>query len=169
MSDSSFNVLILCTGNSARSILAEGLLNHLSMQAEANVQAFSAGSRPKPQPHPVALDVLRYHGISVTRMHSKSWDKFALTSAPKMDVIVTVCNSAAGETCPIWPGTPTRLHWPLDDPAAVIGSEAEVRAAFERTFAELHDLTERLIEVAITSFDPDAIRSRLQQITVTAA
>ena len=169
MSDRPFNVLVLCTGNSARSILAEGLLNHLSAAAEATVQAFSAGSRPKPETHPVALEVLEGHGISTANLRSKSWDEFALSSSPKMDVIITVCNSAAGETCPIWPGSPARVHWGLDDPAAVIGSPEETRAAFERTFAELRPPIERLIEIAVTSTDPATLQSRLQQIKVAAA
>jgi arsenate reductase len=167
MSERRFNVLILCTGNSARSVLAEGLLSQLG--APAGIRAFSAGSRPRGEVHPMALRVLEAHGIPTLGLRSKSWDEFALSSAPKMDVVVTVCDSAAGETCPLWPGTPTRLHWGLDDPAAVIGSDAQVRAAFERTFAELQDPINRLIEVAVTTTDPEAIRTRLQQITVAAA
>ena len=169
MSDGSFNVLILCTGNSARSILAEGLLNHMSAAAGVDVQAFSAGSRPKLEVRPEALEVLKANRIETETLRSKSWDEFALSSAPKMDVVITVCNSAAGETCPVWPGAPARVHWGLDDPAAAIGSPREVHAAFQKTYGELKALTDRLMEVAVTSPDRDVRRARIQQINLAAA
>lgn len=169
MSDRSFNILVLCTGNSARSILAEALLNHMSAAADVDIQAFSAGSRPKLEVHPGALKVLKAKGIGTAGLHSKSWDEFALSSAPKMDVVITVCNSAAGESCPIWPGSPARVHWGLDDPAAVIGSSNQVDAAFGKTFDELQSLIDRLIAIAVTNLDRDHLQARLQKLTVVAA
>lgn len=169
MSDRGFNVLILCTGNSARSIVAEALLNRLSAEAGVDIQAFSAGSRPKLEVHPGALKVLKAHGISTTGLRSKSWDEFALSSAPRMDVVITVCNSAAGETCPIWPGSPARVHWGLDDPAAIIGSDKQVDAAFNKTFDELKGLIDRLMAIAVTNVDRDLLQARLQELDLVAA
>ncbi|MDH3740227.1 MAG: arsenate reductase ArsC [Hyphomicrobiales bacterium] len=169
MSDRGFNVLILCTGNSARSVLAEALLNHMSAEAGVGIKAFSAGSRPKLEVHPGALKVLKAKGIGTTGLRSKSWDEFASSSAPRMDVVITVCNSAAGETCPIWPGSPARVHWGLDDPAAVVGSQKEVDAAFRKTFDELKGLIGRLVDVAITSQDRGTLQARIQEINLAAA
>lgn len=128
------NVLFLCTGNSARSILAEALCNHLG---GGRVRAFSAGSVPKGAVHPAALDTLRRHGVPADGLRSKSWDEFAAPGAPVMDLVVTVCDRAAAEVCPVWPGHPGGLHWSLEDPATVSGSADDVRQAFERTFGEL--------------------------------
>jgi arsenate reductase len=129
------NVLILCTGNSARSILGEALFNHLG---KGRVRAFSAGSKPSGTVNPVALETLKKHGIPLpSKVRSKSWDEFAVPGAPKLDYIFTVCASAAGETCPIWPGHPTTAHWGIDDPAHVEPMEAR-RAAFEVAFNELN-------------------------------
>jgi arsenate reductase len=128
------NVLFLCTGNSARSILAEALLNHL---AAGRARAFSAGSVPKGKVHPAAIDALERHGIPVAGLRSKTWDEFAQPGAPSMDLVVTVCDRAAAEACPVWPGHPATLHWSLEDPAAVNGSTDHVRSAFEHTFQDL--------------------------------
>ena len=128
------NLLILCTGNSARSILGEALFNHLG---KGRVRAFSAGSKPSGKANPVALETLEKHGVPLpTEIRSKSWDEFALPDAPKLDYIFTVCASAAGETCPIWPGHPTTAHWGIDDPAHVEPIEAR-RAAFDVAYAAL--------------------------------
>jgi arsenate reductase len=132
--NSAINVLILCTGNSARSILGEALFNHLG---GGRIRAFSAGSKPSGQVNPVALETLEKHGIALpAEIRSKSWDEFAKSGAPKLDYIFTVCASAAGETCPIWPGHPATAHWGIDDPAHVEPIEAR-RAAFEVAYAAL--------------------------------
>ena len=136
------NILVLCTGNSARSILAEALFNVLG---EGRVRAYSAGSKPKGEPHPAAIALLREKGFETGLFRSKSWDEFALPDAPKMDMVFTVCDSAAGETCPLWPGAPVKSHWGIEDPAAVEGDgqKAAFQAAFDRlamrigTFMEL--------------------------------
>src|SRR6185436_7790715 len=125
------NVLFLCTGNSARSILAEAMLNH---RGSGRFAAFSAGSHPKGEVHPLALDLLRARGLPVASLRSKSWDEFAAPGAPHMDRIVTVCDNAAGETCPIWPGRPAIDHWGLPDPAAVEGDDETRRRAFAETW-----------------------------------
>jgi protein-tyrosine-phosphatase len=129
-----YNVLFLCTGNSARSILAEQLLNHLG---RGKFRAFSAGSHPKGQVHPIALALLREMKLPTEGLRSKSWDEFAQPSAPTLDFIFTVCDNAAGEVCPVWPGHPVTGHWGIDDPAAVEGSDAEKRQAFRDAFHEL--------------------------------
>jgi len=129
-----FNVLVLCTGNSARSILGEALFNHLG---RGRVKAFSAGSKPSGLVNPVALETLEKHGVPLPAdVRSKSWDEFAAPGAPHIDYIFTVCASAAGETCPIWPGHPTTAHWGIDDPAHVEPMEAR-REAFERAYQSL--------------------------------
>jgi arsenate reductase len=128
------NVLFLCTGNSARSIMAEALLNH---HGEGRIRAFSAGSSPKGAVHPQALETLSGRGIPVQQLRSKSWDEFGVADAPVMNVVVTVCDRAAAETCPIWRGHPGSEHWSIPDPAAVEGTDDQVRAAFARTFEML--------------------------------
>jgi protein-tyrosine-phosphatase len=129
-----YNVLFLCTGNSARSILAEQLLNHLG---RGKFRAFSAGSHPKGQVHPIALALLREMKLPTEGLRSKSWDEFAQPGAPTLDFIFTVCDNAAGEVCPVWPGHPVTGHWGIDDPAAVEGSDAEKRQGFRDAFHEL--------------------------------
>lgn len=124
------NILVLCTGNSARSILLEAILNRLG--ADLGVTAFSAGSRPAGQVHPQSVSLLRSKGYPTEKLRSKSWDEFGLAGAPVMDIVITVCGSAAGETCPIWPGAPIRAHWGVEDPAAA--PPAERPAAFAKTY-----------------------------------
>ncbi len=126
-------VLILCTGNSARSLIGEALMNALG---EGRVEAVSAGSKPRGAPHPIAIETLERHGIDPSGLRSKSWDEFAVADAPALDAVVTVCGSAAGEACPVWPGAPVRAHWGEPDPAA-IKDEAEARIAFEETYQAL--------------------------------
>ena len=128
------NLLFLCTGNSARSLIAEGILRH---RGGSNYQAFSAGSQPTGMPNPHAIAVLQKHVIDTSFAASKSWDVFAGDASGKMDIIITVCANAAGETCPIWPGHPITAHWGVEDPAAAIGSEADIEAAFALTYAQM--------------------------------
>ena len=134
MVEQTANVLFLCTGNSARSILAEALINHWG---NGLFRGFSAGSYPKGEVHPMALRLLEQFGMATAELRSKSWDEFAAPNAPKMDYIFTVCDQAAGEICPIWPGHPITAHWGLPDPAAVAGPSAEQAAAFRETFRVL--------------------------------
>ncbi len=136
------NVLFLCTGNSARSILAESYLNHAG---RGTFRAFSAGSFPKGAVHPLSLDTLRGANIAAGDARSKSWDEFAKPGAPEMHLVITVCDNAAGEVCPIWPGTPAKAHWSFPDPAAAEGSDAEKRAAFRRIFADIRKSVDALI------------------------
>lgn len=128
------NVLFLCTGNSARSILAEALLNAL---AQGRYRAYSAGSRPAGRVNPFALRLLEGKGFGTHGLRSKSWDEFARPDAPRMDFVFTVCDSAAAETCPVWPGHPVTEHWGIPDPAAVRGSDEDKRRAFDAAFTQL--------------------------------
>lgn len=141
MNDTDFTVLVLCTGNSARSILGEALFNHLG---EGRVRAFSAGSKPKGVPHPGALRLLARRGIDTATFRSKSWDEFTVPGAPRIDLAITVCGNAAGEACPVFLGSPLKAHWGLPDPADATGSEAEIDAAFEETW--------RLLELRVRAF-----------------
>ncbi len=127
------NVLILCTHNSARSVLGEAMLNHLAAQLGKDVRAFSAGSAPSGRINPLALDVLRAAGVATTGLRSKSWDEFVAPGAPPMRVVITVCDSAASEVCPVWPGAPVQVHWGYADPSLAPGDEAAKRSAFEAT------------------------------------
>ena len=148
MTDPIRNVLFLCTGNSARSILAEALLNR---DGAGRFRAFSAGSQPKGDPHPMALSVLADHGFSLDGLRSKSWTEYAAADAPKMDLIITVCDNAAGETCPIWPGRPTSAHWGIEDPAAVEGEGQ--RQAFLDAMHYLHNRISLLINLPSDQLD----------------
>jgi len=139
------NVLFLCTGNSARSILAEAILNH---RAVGRFAGFSAGSHPRGEVHPLALELLREKGIAIQGLRSKSWEEYAAPGAPHMDRIVTVCDNAAGEACPVWPGRPVVAHWSLPDPAAVQGSDAKRRHAFADTYEALDQRIARLVAEA---------------------
>ena len=134
MSSEPCNVLFLCTGNSARSILAECLANRLG---EGRIRAFSAGSHPKGEVHSLTLEVLRKYGYETSGLRSKSWDEFTGADAPRFDVIVTVCDEAAGEACPVWPGHPVQAHWSIEDPAAAIGERWERLEAFDGAYREL--------------------------------
>ena len=161
MTDRIYNVLFLCTGNSARSILGEAALNHLG---NGRFRAFSAGSQPKGQVHPLALDVLRKAGISTEGLRSKAWDEFAVAGAPSMDFIFTVCDNAAGETCPLWPGHPVSAHWGIEDPAAVEGPEFRKRAAFEDALTYMRNRILAFISLPIASIDRLALKTKLQDI-----
>ena len=156
-----YNVLFLCTGNSARSIMAEALLNHWG---RGRFQAFSAGSHPKGEVHPLALETLERAHVTIEGARSKSWDEFAGPSAPTMDFVLTVCGNAAQEACPRWPGGPMTAHWGVDDPAAAEGSPDERRRAFERAMRELEARIELFTSLPLESLDKVALQKRLAEI-----
>ncbi|MBT3068756.1 arsenate reductase ArsC [Rhodoferax sp. U11-2br] len=159
MSDKPLNVLFLCTHNSARSILAEAILNHIG---RGRFKGFSAGSSPRAnqQPNPLGLQVLQHAGISTDGLYSKSWDEFGLPDAPHMDLVITVCDNAAGEVCPYWPGQPATAHWAYPDPSAGEGTDAQKLDAFRLT---LHALKRRL--ELLTSLPADKLEKTLLQST----
>ncbi|MGV3649804.1 MAG: arsenate reductase ArsC [Devosia sp.] len=159
--DRVYSVLFLCTGNSARSILGEALLNHVG---EGRFQAYSAGSAPKGQVHPMALDVLSRAGIATNGLRSKSWEEFAVPGAPTMDFVFTVCDNAAGEACPIWPGHPMTAHWGIEDPAAVTGPEFQQRAAFEEAMRFMRNRIAAFVNLPLASIDRMALSSKLRGI-----
>jgi arsenate reductase len=155
------NVLVLCTGNSARSILGEALFNHLGA---GRVRAFSAGSQPSGKVNPVALETLERHGISLPEApRSKSWDEFAAPGAPQLDYIFTVCASAAGETCPVWPGHPATAHWGIPDPAHVEPLEAR-REAFELAYRQLRARIAAFLALPLETMSADEAKAAARQI-----
>jgi arsenate reductase (thioredoxin) len=156
-----YNVLFLCTGNSARSILAESLLNSLG---QGRFRGYSAGSFPKGQVHPLALDLLKRMNLPSEGLRSKSWDEFAAPGAPPIDFIFTVCDNAAGEVCPIWPGKPMTAHWGIPDPAAVEGSDADKSFAFRKALKELETRIKLFTELPIASLDQMTLREKLRAI-----
>jgi arsenate reductase (thioredoxin) len=161
MTGRAFNVLILCTGNSARSILGEALVERWG---QGRFRGFSAGSHPKGRVHPLALELLEHEGFTTEGLRSKSWDEFAAAGAPPLDFIFTVCDNAAGEACPVWPGHPMTVHWGIDDPAAADGSDEEKRLAFRKAFDELQRRVRAFIDLPIGSLDPRELKQRLQAI-----
>jgi len=165
MSDKTYNVLFLCTGNSARSILAEAQLQALG---HGRFQAFSAGSHPAGAVNPFAIDFLQKASLPVDGLRSKSWDKFAAPGAPVMDFVLTVCDQAAGEQCPYWPGQPMSAHWGIPDPAAVIGTEEEKRRAFRDAATVLRKRIELFIALPTASLDRMGLQRQLDEIGRTA-
>lgn len=157
----SYNVLFLCTANSARSILAEAILRR---EGKGRFNAFSAGSQPCGEVKPAALDVLRNLDHPVSGLRSKSWDEFAATGAPMLDFIFTVCDNAAGEVCPIWPGQPMTAHWGIPDPAAVVGSDAEVHAAFYDAYRMLSNRISIFCALPLATIDRLSLQRRLDVI-----
>jgi protein-tyrosine-phosphatase len=155
------NVLFLCTGNSARSILAEAYLN---MAGKGRFSAYSAGSHPKGEVHPIAIELLRKNRLATDGLRSKSWDEFARPGAPKLDFVFTVCDNAAGEVCPIWPGQPITAHWGVEDPAAVEGSDDVKRRAFMRAFAELSTRINIFLSLPLDKLDRIALKRKLDDI-----
>ena len=157
------NVLFLCTHNSARSILAEALLNHMG---RGRFKGFSAGSSPrdKQQPNPLALEVLQKEGIAIDGLHSKSWDEFALPDAPHMDLVITVCDNAAGEVCPYWPGQPATAHWGYEDPSAGDASEDEKRMAFLKTLHMIRRRLEIFINLPVASLSKMALQQSAREL-----
>jgi arsenate reductase len=166
MSARPYHVLFLCTGNSARSILAESLLDHWG---RGKFRAFSAGSFPKGQVHPFAVDLLKRMNLPAENLRSKSWDEFAAPGAPPIDFIFTVCDNAAGEVCPVWPGRPMTAHWGIADPAAVEGTDMEKAAAFRKAFKELETRIKLFTSLPIGSLDGMTLQSKLRDIGTTPA
>ncbi len=157
-----FNVLFLCTGNSARSIMAEAIL---SREGWGKFNAFSAGSQPKGEVHPHALGLLRKLNFDVGRFRSKSWNEFAEAGAPNLDFVFTVCDNAAAESCPLWPGQPMTAHWGIPDPAAATGSEAEIGLAFAEAFRMLNNRISIFVNLPLRSLDRLALQERLDAIS----
>jgi arsenate reductase len=156
-----YNILVLCTGNSARSILAEALFNTLGA---GRFKSYSAGSHPTGRVNPFAIEQVRALGYPVDDLRSKSWDEFAQPGAPEMDFIVTVCDNAAGEVCPLWPGQPVTAHWGFPDPAAVVGNEDEKRAAFAQTLRQIRNRVQLFLSLPLETLDRMAIESRMKAI-----
>lgn len=161
MTDRVYNVLFLCTGNTARSVLAEGILRK---DGAGRFQAFSAGSQPKGVVNPFALKVLESFGYPTEGFRSKSWDEFAGPGAPSMDFVFTVCDSAAGEACPVWPGHPVTAHWGIEDPAAVEGSGIEKERAFVQAFKFMKNRITTFLSLPLASLDAVSLRTRLSEI-----
>lgn len=161
MPDKIYNVLFLCTGNSARSILAEVILNRAG---KGRFRAFSAGSQPKHHVNPHTLDLLRHLGHDTSQLRSKSWSEFAVAGAPELDFVFTVCDNAAGEACPFWPGQPMTAHWGIPDPAAAQGSEAEIAAAFNDAYRMLERRIELFLALPIDKLDNMVLTRRLKDI-----
>jgi arsenate reductase (thioredoxin) len=156
-----FNVLFLCTGNSARSILAEAYLN---VAGRGRFAAHSAGSHPAGKVNPLALELLEKNRLPTTGLRSKNWDEFARPGAPKLDFVFTVCDNAAGETCPVWPGQPITAHWGVVDPAVMTGSDADKRKAFLRAFTELSARINLLLALPVDKLDRMTLKRRLDDI-----
>lgn len=161
MSAQTYHVLFLCTGNSARSILAEAILNEAG---SGRFRAFSAGSQPKGEVHPLALDRLRKAGLAADGYRSKSWSEFAVPGAPVMDFVFTVCDNAAHEVCPVWPGQPLTVPWGIPDPAAVTGAEEERQRAFLAAYLQLQGRIQRFLSLPLASLDRLSLRQRLIDI-----
>ncbi len=166
MSTGPYNVLFLCTGNSARSILAEAILQRIGL---GKFNAFSAGSMPKGEVHPMALHVLKVLNHPVDGLRSKSWEELSGPNAPKLDFVFTVCDNAANEVCPIWPGQPMSAHWGLPDPAAVTGSEAEIAVAFYDTYRMLTNRISLFTALPLSEIDKLGLQKRLDTIGKTTA
>lgn len=161
MIDKTYNVLVLCTGNSARSIMAEALINTLGKE---RFHAYSAGSQPIGQVNRFAIEQIASIDYPIDRLRSKSWDEFAQPGAPQMDFIVTVCDNAAGEACPLWPGQPISAHWGFEDPAAVAGSDEEKRRAFEKTFQQIMTRAKLFVNLPLAMEDKTVIKRAMQAI-----
>jgi arsenate reductase len=156
-----YNILILCTGNSARSIMGEALFNTMGA---GRFKAYSAGSHPSGIVNPFAIEQVQRLGYPVEGLRSKSWDEFAQPGAPQMDLIITVCDNAAGEMCPLWPGKPVKAHWGFPDPAAVEGTDEVKRAAFTRTFHQIHNRVQLLLSLPLETLDRMTIENQVRAI-----
>ena len=156
-----YNILVLCTGNSARSIMGEALFNILGA---GRFRAFSAGSHPAGRVNPFAIEQVRALGYPVEQLRSKSWDEFAGPGSPEMDFVITVCDNAAGEICPVWPGHPVTAHWGFPDPAAVEGSDDDKRVAFVRTLHQIRNRVQLFLALPVETLDRMALESRVRAI-----
>lgn len=165
MQEKVYNVLFLCTGNSARSIMAEALVTTMG---KGRFKGFSAGSHPNGAVNPFALEQVASTGYSVNDLRSKSWDEFGTDDAPKMDFIFTVCDNAAGETCPYWPGHPLSAHWGFEDPAAVVGTDEEKRAAFHKIFRQIMTRMNIFVSLPLAMLEKNAIQREIQAIGATS-
>lgn len=161
MSDKTYNVLFLCTGNSARSVLAETILNHVG---KGRFKAYSAGSHPNGQVNPYAIKYLQQQGLPTEGLRSKSWDEFAAPGAPHMDLVITVCDNAAGEVCPYWPGQPATAHWGYADPSEVQGSDDERREAFRRTLHLIGRRLELLVSLPASALDRLGLQDQARRL-----
>ncbi|MGZ5895180.1 MAG: arsenate reductase ArsC [Xanthobacteraceae bacterium] len=161
MTDRIYNVLFLCTCNSARSVIAEAILNKLG---HGKFRAYSAGSQPKGQVNPHTIELLRGLGYDTSSFRSKSWDEFAKPGAPPLDFVFTVCDNAAGETCPFWPGQPMTAHWGVPDPAEATGSAAEIGLAFKEAYRMLHQRIAIFTALPMQSIDRLSLQARLRDI-----
>ena len=156
-----YRVLFLCTGNSARSVIAESLLNHNS---DGRFVGYSAGSHPRGEIHPYALELLLRRGHDTENLRSKSWDEFEAASAPAMDFVLTVCDNAANEVCPVWPDRPVTAHWGLEDPAGVRGTEAEQREAFAEAYGLLEKRVRAFLSLPFESLESEELENKLEEI-----
>ncbi|MDQ9170441.1 arsenate reductase ArsC [Oxalobacteraceae bacterium R-40] len=161
MAEKTYNVLFLCTGNSARSIMAEALVTTMS---KGRLKGYSAGSKPAGKVNPFAIEQVRKTGYPVEDLRSKSWDEFATPGAPHMDFIITVCDNAAGEQCPYWPGHPTSAHWGFEDPAAAEGTDEQKRAAFEKVFRQIVARMNSFVSLPVHMLDKHAIQQEMKRI-----
>lgn len=161
MSDKIYNVLFLCTGNSARSIMAEALATTLS---NGQLKGFSAGSHPNGVVNPFAIEQVKKTGYPIDNLRSKSWEEFAQAAAPTMDFIITVCDNAAGEICPVWPGQPISAHWGFEDPAAIMGTDEEKRYMFEKIFLQIKSCIDKLVELSLHTLDTSTIQREIKTI-----
>lgn len=161
VSDHRYNILILCTGNSARSIMAEALF---SVLGKGHFAAYSAGSHPTGKVNPFAIERCESVGYDTSKARSKSWDEFAAADAPRMDFVITVCDQAAGEVCPLWPGTPMTAHWGFEDPAAFEGSDEEKRKAFDKVFRQILNRVTQFVNLPLHVLDRNAIQHELRAI-----
>lgn len=166
MKDKTYNVLFLCTGNSARSIMAEAILNVLG---KGRFKAFSAGSNPSGRVQPMAQELAEAIGYDTSDIRSKNWDEFAVEGAPKMDMVITVCDNAAGESCPVWLGHPAIAHWGVPDPVAATGDEETRRHAYTAAFATLRRRIELLLSLPLESLDHLAAQAKLREIGTVGA
>jgi len=161
MADKTYNVLFLCTGNSARSIMAEAIL---SVMGKGRFNVFSAGSHPNGQVNPFAIEKVQALGYPLDKLRSKAWDEFGEPDAPQMDFVITVCDQAAGEVCPVWPGHPISAHWGFSDPAAVVGTDEEKRKAFDKVFRQIMSRAQIFSNLPLATLDKTAIQREVRAI-----